>query len=99
LERGINGVQWRLTKKFTRCGGIGIIFAMLIVRSESAGIRSKVPGGTSRKVLSASVSPGFRMVKCVGRDGDYQGRVTILHHVAHECNDGSRCRVLPAGTA
>jgi len=65
LQSGISGVRWRLTKKFTRYGGIGIIFAMLIVRSESVGIRSKVPGGASRKVLSSGIVQGFAWSKAL----------------------------------
>ncbi len=65
LQRRMSGVRWRVTKKFTRYGGIGIIFAMLMIRLESAGTKSGVPGGASRKVLSSGMVQGFAWSKAL----------------------------------
>jgi len=54
-----------VTKKFTRYGGIGINFAMLMMRLESAGIKSRVPGGASKKVLSLGMVQGFAWSKAL----------------------------------
>jgi len=51
--------------KEIRNGGIGIIYVMLMVHSESAGTKLNIPGGALRKVLSLGMVQSFMWSKAL----------------------------------